>query len=165
MSMTTSASFTEPPGSASSERHSAGSDLFGKDLEDEALLGRVSPRVPVLTKVFLRQLVNVLIRAVRGYFHDTTVYRDQPIGVRGIDHVDGDTGVTLHIFGLLSGVRDIHKEMGAVGVDPHLGQVWRTVAVESRDLGEGRLLDQPDHPGRKALRHDSLQHSCLALQV
>src|SRR5258708_7341292 len=105
-------------------------DLVGLDGHDHAALTRLEVRVLVLADVLLRQLVDVVVRALLGDLgrpgdgHVTRL-----LVLRGQDRY-GDARVATQVPFLRASDRGVEDHVLAVGVDPDRRRVRRAVFAE-----------------------------------
>jgi hypothetical protein len=117
-------------------------DLVGLDSDQQSLLATAAVPGIRAAEVTLGQLLDMVGRPVRGHVQDTTANREVPGRVVRIGDGQGDTRVTVDIQYLLEPRDAVDQDVLAVGIDPGLSQLRRTVGHQGRQVTRAGLMEQ-----------------------
>src|SRR5262249_47342781 len=104
---------------------------------------------------------DVLGGAFLGDFDHASADFQITIGIFGIDHCEGNAGITANILVFLAASRGIEDHVVTIKVAPDGSDLGPSIGLEGRETGEGSFLKKIFVLVGYSLRHESSGHFLL----
>ena len=94
---------------------------------DDAHIPWPMKAIPVLALIFLRHLIDVLVRPFFRHFYDLSSHGEPTPGIAEVNNVKTDFWSLLHVQLFLSPFERIDQNVGAIKVNLYRGDVWSAI--------------------------------------